>query len=235
MSGPQYKHMIRKMLPRSVSDAYEKFMHFRPFDWMDGTQSFPTRFSIKGADHIKGYRYPAPGSQPMANVPALEADDDPYDTNHFSYDTSRAPLRVQQLYPAKFALEAGESTVAIAAGSENEAAERGSPSGRVWEPVARYDETGLRHAMSASHEQYELAMKRLALDHLSEPEWMYPPAESDVDKDTPAPHRTARQIAMYTKNNGLPALPGVPTKYAGVHGLFMPTDPDTYEHRYTQE
>ena len=220
--------MIRKNLPKQVSDAWENFMHFRPFDWMGGIQAPPTRFEIKDAEHIKGYLYPAPGSRPKALVPDREVGTDIYDTSHYKRDAARAPRRVQQLYPAKYALQAGESTPVIGAGP-NEAVERGSPAERLNPAVAKYDETGLRHAMSASHVELEKNLVHHMADHLPLTDWDRPILPTDVTEETPMPHRTAKDIKAYSLENKVPPLPGFPARHAGVHGLFMPTDVETYE------
>eukprot|EP00968_Pinguiococcus_pyrenoidosus_P002373 scaffold131_cov381-Pinguiococcus_pyrenoidosus.AAC.7 len=184
MSGPQYKQLIRKMLPKRVSDAviswvsscvgfravslsllalfqWEKFMHFRPYHWMEGNQAFPTRFTIKGAEHIK-VRVALKrlslscAGKPTASESARGGAGRGY-VRHYAFqvryheirhsgeeDAERSCLRgrrptrtlaedltsvalaqVQIMYPAKFMLEAGESTPVITAGPE-EAQKRGT-------------------------------------------------------------------------------------------------------------
>jgi hypothetical protein len=56
---------------------------FRASDPHNLTQT-PPQFEYKtGVPQIKGYRYPAPGSQPAVNVQNVNSSDEIYDNNYY--------------------------------------------------------------------------------------------------------------------------------------------------------
>jgi len=59
---------------------------------MEGAPS-SAHLTMPGVPSIKGYRYPAPGSQPAVNIPQSDEGSDPYNTNYYSRDTRRNQKR----------------------------------------------------------------------------------------------------------------------------------------------
>jgi hypothetical protein len=53
-----------------------------------------------GVDRIKGYRYPAPGSQVKPRVPVRESEDELYDVTHFAKDSRNVPFAVSGISPS---------------------------------------------------------------------------------------------------------------------------------------
>jgi len=76
-----------------------RFMQFRP-DETHGLEGQPqsSHFTMEGVERIKGYRYPAPGSRPEANVPLSDEGVDPFDINYLGKDTRRNSERTNLVY-----------------------------------------------------------------------------------------------------------------------------------------
>ena len=56
------------------------------------------RFNTKTStpvERIKGYRYPAPGSQPQPSIPVRENADKVYDTKYYDHDPRNLPKHVR--------------------------------------------------------------------------------------------------------------------------------------------
>jgi len=50
-------------------------------------------------ERIKGFRYPAPGSRPHANIPIRESEDGVYDVKYYSRDPRNVSPQVCRLIP----------------------------------------------------------------------------------------------------------------------------------------
>jgi len=70
--------------------ALSDWAQFRPDD-PHGLVGVPenARTTTVGVDRIKGYRYPAPGSQPPVEIPTRGIGADPYEITYYSRDTKR--------------------------------------------------------------------------------------------------------------------------------------------------
>ena len=69
---------------------FKKYAFFRPEDTHGLHQVPPANMKSEAVSRIKGYRYPAPGSQVTAQIPTLENEDTKYDIKYFSRNTRRA-------------------------------------------------------------------------------------------------------------------------------------------------
>jgi len=123
---------------------------YRPNDTHDFHQIPPANMKMPGVERITGYRYPAPGSQKLANIPTLEDEDRKYDIKYFSRDTRRYghldeegnSMRIEDVW--------GEKSKELSL--LDTTADRGSPGTHYTAAtVKEYDPTGLRSAMTATH------------------------------------------------------------------------------------
>jgi hypothetical protein len=84
------------MMPKSVFERAKAMLVFRPEDPTNLWQ-MPPRFETGSTvERIKGYRYPAPGSQ-HASVPVRDSEDTVYDIKNFTRHPSHMPLNVRAL------------------------------------------------------------------------------------------------------------------------------------------
>jgi len=150
-----------------------------------------------GVDRIKGYRNPAPGSRPAPVIPRFESSDQVFDTKYYTRDTRRAE-RTTYVITAKKYLDAEQLKLLAESGDEEVApTERGSDA-RFGNPaVLSYDPTGLRSAMTATHEELDKALEAAMPDHLVQPEW----AKKDEVMD---------EIMAKYKSDGTFPVPGRP-------------------------
>ena len=81
-------------MPKSVFERAKAMLVFRPEDPTNLWQ-MPPRFETGSTvERIKGYRYPAPGSQ-HASVPVRDSEDTVYDIKNFTRHPSHMPLNVR--------------------------------------------------------------------------------------------------------------------------------------------
>jgi hypothetical protein len=75
-------------------------LFFKPDDVYNLYQVPPQRSiqGVNGVERIKGYRYPAPGSQPFPKVPTRETEDEIYDTNFYARDPRNIQRKVNRLF-----------------------------------------------------------------------------------------------------------------------------------------
>jgi hypothetical protein len=102
-------------------------------------------------------------------VPTEEEESRLYDIKYYSRDTRRsaAHSQIQVItHPSIMLTDGDPEPLAI-----------GSPGTFANPAVATYDETGLRSAMSATHEQMEASIAKYLPTHLPKPEW-----DNDAEK-----------------------------------------------------
>ncbi|CAN0218726.1 unnamed protein product, partial [Discosporangium mesarthrocarpum] len=138
-----------------------KIWEFKPEDPHRNWQVPPADTKLPGVDHIQGYRYPAPNSRPMANVPNSDDPDALYDTGYFKKDTRRAPRNITSYTaPALEGLVGQQEKKARAKLAAAAPADAIIPSkGNKNPAVLKYDPTGLRATMSASQEEMDKSIQ----------------------------------------------------------------------------
>jgi len=189
-----------KFLPKGWVEKFRQLMLFKPDDIHNLHQNPDPLMKMPGVPRIQGYRYPAPGSRPVARIPAHPSADHVFDTKYYSRDTKRnLPSGNLTILPPKLALEQGlpeifDASVLQVPGGETMS--QGSP-GNKNPAVLKYDKTGLRSAMSATHEELQKALAAELPDHLP-----YYPWEKDL----------AKHEAIWAAK-GIPPQAGVPFKW----------------------
>lgn len=187
---------LRKLgLPKGPLDKLEAFSQFQ-----GGAAShelhggYDSRMKMEGVERIKGYRYPSPGSQAQPTIPSTDVPDRLYDIQYYTRDTRRAPLQHSIMQGnSGGALGAGATGAASKALEVSDEADLGSPGLASGNPaVYRYDETGLRSAMTATNPELFKALAAVMPTHNVEYEWA-----ADADKI----------VEEYTLK-GIPPLPG---------------------------
>ena len=170
-----------------------------------------------------GYRYPAPGSRPTANIPEHASDDSLYDTSHYTRNTAKWPMPKVTLQAGTQVALAGEAAkhAALTAAHGDEAAmlaaevevNRGSP-GNKNPGIMRYDPSGLRSAMSTTNEETDKAIAANLPDHLSTPWWSkgYP---SGVEGVT-----VQGALLSQLEAKGLPPQPGFKSQHTLTRGTI---------------
>lgn len=119
---------------------------------------------IPGSVHA--YRGISPGTAAIESkiaVPTEEEESRIYDIKYYSRDTRRSKEHSQIkviTHPSIMITDGDAAPLAI-----------GSPGTFANAAVATYDETGLRSAMSATHEQMNASIAKYLPTHLPEPEW----------------------------------------------------------------
>lgn len=138
-------------------------------------------------DGVLGYRNPAPLDAAIdnkVNVPTNLEESRVYDIKYYSRDTRRSQVHnvpVVMMHPS----------IQISEGDEKPAL-LGSPGTFANPAVATYDETGLRSAMSATHEAMNSSIEKYLPTQLPVPSWT---------------NEAEAIIADYEKK-GLPPVPG---------------------------
>eukprot|EP00937_MAST-01D_sp_MAST-1D-sp2_P000628 g628.t1 len=146
-----------------------------------------------------GYRHPAPGGAAIASAVAGDGIDVPtatpdkmYDIKYFSRDTRRSRVHNDRDVMTHPSL-----------GIEGNLVEpprlTGSPGTFANPAVKTYDETGLRSAMSATHEETNASIAKYLPTHLPTPAWA-----NDPDTE-------GRMLAE--EQAGLPPVPGYAAKW----------------------
>jgi hypothetical protein len=158
--------VVSKVVPQSYIDTFKKYFFFRPEDTHGLHQVPPAKYSQPKVDRIRGYRYPAPGSQTTAKVPTLTNEDTKYDIKYFSRNTRRAGHidadGKSNRFNEKF-LSNSRSEIALI----DDDAPIGSPGNHYTaDTVAEYDPSKLRSAMTATHEETFKAIQEVMPDHL---------------------------------------------------------------------
>jgi len=169
MSGEFYNQgskFWKRILPPQVWTKIRNAFVFRPEDPNNLIQ-ITAQMKVKThvpVERIKGFRFPAPGSQPQPSVPTRESEDEVYDIRHFSKDPANLPNK-------NFSY-VNSSNGPIFIGPEHVDKTKSSQ-GRFKNPaVATYDSTGLRSSMSATWKSLDEVIINCAPDHLPEPEWL---------------------------------------------------------------
>eukprot|EP00613_Pedinella_sp_CCMP2098_P003377 CAMPEP_0171634954 /NCGR_PEP_ID=MMETSP0990-20121206/26315_1 /TAXON_ID=483369 /ORGANISM="non described non described, Strain CCMP2098" /LENGTH=192 /DNA_ID=CAMNT_0012206379 /DNA_START=145 /DNA_END=723 /DNA_ORIENTATION=+ len=125
---------------------------FRPNDTHGMHQIPPAKFKMPGVERIQGYRYPAPGSQPLADIPTSENDDIKYDIKYFSRNTRREGHLDADGNSNRYEDMWADGDSKGLALVDDPDAPRGSPGNHYTEATVKaYDPTGLRSAMTATH------------------------------------------------------------------------------------
>eukprot|EP00640_Fibrocapsa_japonica_P007004 CAMPEP_0113935714 /NCGR_PEP_ID=MMETSP1339-20121228/2814_1 /TAXON_ID=94617 /ORGANISM="Fibrocapsa japonica" /LENGTH=162 /DNA_ID=CAMNT_0000937957 /DNA_START=219 /DNA_END=707 /DNA_ORIENTATION=+ /assembly_acc=CAM_ASM_000762 len=150
------------------------------------------RHKPEGVERIQGYRYPAPGARRGAVVPHVENEDDLFDIGYYKRDTRRMPQDRITIIPGK------DAPKVIYHGAANtKELPAGSP-GRPNPAVERYDPSGLRSSMTATHAALAESLEKYKPNHLVKEEW--------ADKE--------QEIVEWYTSRGLPPVPGRPTNWA---------------------
>uniref|UniRef100_A0A7S2CFD6 Uncharacterized protein n=1 Tax=Florenciella parvula TaxID=236787 RepID=A0A7S2CFD6_9STRA len=188
----RFSDLIRKVIPASTWEQMKDAVLFRPNDTHDLHQMWPANMTTEKVPRIKGYRYPAPGSQASARVPDTEDEDRRYDIKYFTRNVRRQGHLDEKGRSTRFADRqiAQANALVVTDGDEPPI---GSPGTHYTLPaVQAYDPTGLRSAMTANHEETYKAVQAHLANHNVMPAW----------KD-----RTD-EIAALTTGKGLPPVPG---------------------------
>ena len=169
---------------------FKKYAFFRPEDTHGLHQVPPANMKSEAVSRIKGYRYPAPGSQVTAQIPTLENEDTKYDIKYFSRNTRRAGHLDSEGKSNRFNEKfLGKGEVALI----DDDAPIGSPGNHYTaDTVAEYDPSKLRSAMTATHEETYKAIQSHMPTHLVKYDW-----EEDYEG----------LVASY-ESKGLPPTPG---------------------------
>ena len=134
---------------------------FRPDDPNNLLQQWPQKDYDGGVDRIEGYRYPAPGSRPEANVPQ-RTDDQVYDMKKYTHDPRNLKSNDVTYINSRIPLLIDESKVV----------RKGSMNRKENPAVKAYDPTGLRATVTATWDEMDKALaENAAPNHLPRPEW----------------------------------------------------------------
>jgi len=196
MAGKEVaKGFLSKIIPQPMMAQLRSLLLFRPDDAADLHQVPPQKAEANkaGVDRIQGYRFPSPGSrmEGTPNIPTVRTEDTLYDIKYYGKDVRRAPQDRVSIFPGVTKPEQLEAGF-----PEEEKA--GSP-GRPNPAVARYDPTGLRSAMTATHAALDASLAQHQSTHQVRYEW-----EARQD-----------EIVAFLKANGLPPVPGQGPKLQG--------------------
>ena len=117
-------------------------------------------------------------------MPTETEDTDIYDIKYYSRDTRRSKVHntISVVTHPSLQIHEGDEPTALI----------GSPGTFANPAVAQYDETGLRSAMAATHEEMNKSIENYMPTHLGEPEW-----KADEEK-----------IVQDYVSKGLPPVPG---------------------------
>ena len=195
---------------RSPLAQFRQFILFKPNDLHNLNQAPDPRVQMPGVERIEGYRYPAPGSRPAPDIPIRENDDTMYDNKYYDHDLRRnQKAKTEMQLPPRLALEQGMPQVSDGkrpAPPGSEEMTLGSP-GNKNPAVLQYDASGLRSAMSATHEEMNKALAAVAPDHL--PTYAWEPEIAEME--------------AYWAANGLPPTPGKPKSWSGLKAARVAT------------
>ena len=75
---------LQQVMPKSMYNQLKGMIVFRPEDPINLWQATPQMQTGSKVEHIKGYRYPAPGSVHRAAVPVRDSEDTVYDIKNYS-------------------------------------------------------------------------------------------------------------------------------------------------------
>lgn len=160
---------FKKVLPRPLFDKLKNAIAFRPEHHTNMVQVLPQKLTgFEGtpiAEHIKGHRYPAPGSHHTASVPVRDDPDSTYDTKAYVRNASNLPFDEEILINA---------TEPVALTPQGQYGDRTyGNAGKFGKPaVELYDPTGLRATMNATWPAMDAALqKQAAHDHNVRFEW----------------------------------------------------------------
>lgn len=165
---------------------------FRPNDTHDLHQIPPANVQMPGVERIKGYRYPSPGSQKVAEIPQLEDEDRMYDIKYYSRNTRREghlgldgqSTRLED----QWATESNEVALIDAD------APLGSPGNHYTAATVKaYDPTGLRSAMTATHAEMYKSIQSHMPNHNVSYAW-----EDQIE-----------ELVVSYESKGLPPVPGM--------------------------
>jgi hypothetical protein len=181
---PSTKHWVSDALKQGLGpEKYEKLRDV--FLWkkdelnnMEGI-STSARTEMPGVPNYHGYRYPAPGSQRVANVPTEELGSDPYDINYYGKDRTRMK-RTDISIMSKGNADALGLEI-IGTNDDEESMDKalappetmGSPGnkGRFATGVSTFDPSELRTAMQTNHAAMNASLAKHAPTQLPNPEW----------------------------------------------------------------
>ena len=154
LSGNGWISQFVNSLSPDMQKNLREFFLFKPNDTQNELWPMPrNKHSYPGVERSKGFRYPSPGSQGPVNIPQVVSDDSIFDTKYLSRDTRRYPREIISWTPG-YKLPV-ESTFPDA---EPGGKALGAP-GTFGNPaVKKYDETGLRSAMTATNPELEKSL-----------------------------------------------------------------------------
>jgi len=183
-------NFFKSVLPRGVYQRLKELVVFRPEDHTNLISALPRFQQNVAVPRIKGYRYPAPGSQDVADaaVPLRVHEDQVYDSKLYSRDPRNLKLDNQTVLNA---------TTPVTLEPEGQYGDRNyGQEGKFKNPaVTKYDPSGLRATMNATWGAMDKSLAaNAAPDHLVLPEWYHHQAEIDAE----------------CERKGIPALEGRP-------------------------
>mmetsp|Transcript_5614 Transcript_5614/g.7920 ORF Transcript_5614/g.7920 Transcript_5614/m.7920 type:complete len:208 (+) Transcript_5614:42-665(+) len=167
-----FKSLLRGASVEEIVDKAKGFLSFRS-EMMGMLQVPRANERIPGVPRIKGYRYPAPASQDVPNVPEVPKDKT-YNISNYSSDLRvlrrESPVILSKRAQALMEQVEGEPKDPLL--SSGEEVSKGSSPGNKNPAVLKYDPTGLRSAMSASWEAMDKSLESYRPLHLPAAEWI---------------------------------------------------------------
>jgi len=158
---------LKKVLPPSIFNALREAVVFRPEHYTNLVQVLPQM--VTGLEdvvpHIKGHRYPAPGSVHAVSVPVRMDTDAVYNVLAYPRNSNNMAKNEQTLINA--------TTPALHSPNGTYGDRTYGSTGVYAKPaVTQYDPSGLRSAMNATWGEMDKALDEQGRpDHLHKAEW----------------------------------------------------------------
>lgn len=175
-------NFLKEKLGTERYDFIHKFVTFRPGDIHEMNQipNPSTKIPISRDDPTMTaqFRYPSPGSQKPVNLPKGDVgtpSEDPYNSTYYTRDTGRRGQNAEGFDPdvqeVKLALMDPDSPEVQELKEALQPKSSPGNKGRFATGPTDYDPSGLRAAMSTSHEATEASLDANMPDHLPYPVW----------------------------------------------------------------
>jgi hypothetical protein len=158
---------MKSIMPPSMYNSLREMIVFRPEHYTNLIQVLPQK--KQGLDdvvpHIKGFRYPAPGSTHKVSVPVRDDLDKVYDIRAYPRNSSNMAFDTETVINA--------TTPAVSRPNGQYGDRTYGSTGIYAKPaVTQYDPSGLRASMNATWEEMDKALEVEAkADHLPMAEW----------------------------------------------------------------
>mmetsp|Transcript_12055 Transcript_12055/g.17458 ORF Transcript_12055/g.17458 Transcript_12055/m.17458 type:complete len:212 (-) Transcript_12055:62-697(-) len=149
-----------KVAPYIVLDPKHTFSYL--IKTRNDKPSGPYGAALTDGSVKKGYRFPAPGNLEHPSIPDKTSNRN-YEITHYTRDTSRTtePVTILKVDPSRPLAIEGTDFIPLTDGSP----------GNKNIDVLNYDQSGLRTAMTTSHEALQASLAALQPNHLPESAW----------------------------------------------------------------